>query len=58
MNGGSIIVFIRKDIQNYFDFRGKHSIALKPHSEAKFSDVFEANFKIQNPRILCFLIRL
>lgn len=44
MNDGSI-VFIRKDIQDYFDFRGKYSVALKPHSELKFSVVFEADFQ-------------
>lgn len=44
MNDGSI-VFERRDIQNYFDFRGKYSIALKLDSELKFSGVFEAGFQ-------------
>lgn len=40
MNDGPIMVFIKKDIQNYFDFRGKYSIALKPLgiSEADFPE--------------------
>lgn len=40
MNDGPIMVFIRKDIQNYFDLRGKYSIALKSSgiSEADFPE--------------------
>lgn len=38
------IVFIRKQIQNYFDFRRQCCIALKPHSQVKSSRVSEADF--------------
>lgn len=44
MNGVPIIIFIRKAIQNYFDFRGIYSIALNSHSKLKSSAVFEAEF--------------
>lgn len=44
INDGLPTVFIRKHIQNHFDFREKYSSALKPYLELKSSGVFEADF--------------